>query len=63
MQKYKFNIKFKTKVVTNFQASLERQLQFASLDDNVGEIKQVDFKRIQHSLSCYNDLFRLFFHG
>lgn len=49
--------------VTEFlylEAGLEGQLQLTSLDDNVGKIQQVDFKWIQHALSCDNDLFGLF---
>mmetsp|Transcript_13888 Transcript_13888/g.19296 ORF Transcript_13888/g.19296 Transcript_13888/m.19296 type:complete len:248 (-) Transcript_13888:2958-3701(-) len=46
----------------DLQASLEWQLELAALNDNVGEVKKVDFKRIQHSLSGDNDLLRLLFH-
>ena len=45
----------------NLEACLERQLQFTTLDDNVREVKQMDFKRVEHALSGNNDLLRLFF--
>ena len=42
---------------------MERQLQLAALDDDVGEVEQVHFERIQHALACDDDLLRLFFYG
>lgn len=47
----------------NLHGCLEGQLQLGSLDDNVGEIEQVDFERVQHSLSGDDDLLGLFFDG
>ena len=46
----------------HLHARLERQLQLATLDDDVGEVKQVDLKRIQHALAGDDDLLRLFLH-
>jgi len=40
---------------------LERELQFASFDDDVGEIKQMHLKRIKHALTGHDHLLRLFF--
>jgi len=37
-------------------------LQFRALDDDVGEIEQTHFERIQHSFAGHDDLFGLFFH-
>ena len=42
------------------EASLEGKLKLGSLDDDVGEIEQMDFERIQHSLSGDDDLLGLF---
>lgn len=44
-------------------AGLERQLQLGTLDDDVGEVEQVDLERIEHTLSGDDDLLRLFFDG
>lgn len=38
-------------------------MQLGTLDDDVGEIEQVDLERIQHTLSGDDDLFGLFFDG
>ena len=46
----------------HLHAGLERQLQLATLDDNVREIEQMYLERIQHALSSDNDLLRLLFH-
>jgi len=35
----------------------EGQLQLTSLDDDVREVKQVNLKRVQHTLASHNDLF------
>lgn len=40
---------------------LERELELATLDDNIGEIQQMDFERVQHSFTGDNNLFGLFF--
>ena len=45
----------------HLHARLERQLKLATLDDDVGEIEQVNLERVQHALPCDNDLLRLFF--
>ena len=45
----------------HLHAGLERQLKFAALDDNVREVEQMDFERIQHALARDDDLFRLLF--
>ena len=44
-------------------AGLERQLQLGTLDDDVGEVEQVDLERIEHTLSSDDNLLRLFFDG
>lgn len=41
--------------------SLEGKLEFGSLDDDIGEIKKMDFERIQHTLTGDDNLLRLFF--
>lgn len=46
----------------HLHGSLERQLQFTTLDDDVGEIEQMDLEGVKHTLSGNNDLLRLFFH-
>lgn len=45
----------------HLERSLERQLKFGTLDDDIGEIEQVHFKRVQHTLSSNDDLLGLFF--
>ena len=47
----------------HLHACLEWQLQFASLDDDVGEVEQVDLKGIQHALAGDDDLLGLLFDG
>ena len=47
----------------HLHASLERKLQLATLDDDVGEIEQMDLKRVKHTLSSDDDLLRLLFDG
>jgi len=42
---------------------LEGQLEFTPLDDNIGEIQQVDFERIEHAFTSDDDLFGLFLDG
>ena len=51
--------------VTKFldlETGLERKLKLGALDDNVGEVEQVDLEWIQHTLTGDDDLFRLFLH-
>jgi hypothetical protein len=44
----------------NLQSSLKRQLQLTAFNHNIGEIQQMDFQRVQHSLPCDNNLSGLF---
>ena len=41
---------------------LEWKLEFAALDDNIGEVEEMDFQWIQHALSSDDNLLRLLFH-
>ena len=43
----------------HLHARLERQLKLATLDDDVGEIEQVNLERVQHALPRDDDLLRL----
>ena len=45
----------------HLHACLERQLKLTALDDDVGEVEQVHFERVQHALARDDDLFRLLF--
>jgi hypothetical protein len=45
----------------HLHTGLERQLQLASLDDDVGEIEQMHFKGVEHALAGYDHLLRLLF--
>ena len=47
----------------HLHTGLEWQLQLTTLDDDVGEIEQMNLKRVKHTLSGDNDLLGLFFHG
>ena len=42
---------------------LERELEFAALDDDVREVEQVHLERVQHALTRDDDLLRLFLDG
>ena len=44
------------------ETGLERQLQLGALDDDVGEVEEMYLERIQHSLTCDDDLFGLLLH-
>ena len=48
---------------TNLEAGLEWQLQLRPLDDNVGEVEQVDLQRVQHALPRHDNLLRLLLNG
>ena len=45
----------------DLHARLERQLQLASLDDDVRVIEHVRLQRVEHTFSRHDDLFRLLF--
>ena len=45
----------------DFETSLERQLQLAAFNHDVGEVKQMDLERVKHAFACHNDLLRLLF--
>ena len=45
----------------NLQASLERELQLAALDNDVWEVEAVHLERVQHALARHNYLLWLFF--
>ena len=45
----------------HLHTGLERQLQLASLDDDIGEIKQMYFKRVEHAFAGHDHLLRLLF--
>lgn len=47
----------------HLERSLEGQLQFRSLNDDIREIEQVHLERIEHTLSSDDDLLGLFFDG
>ena len=47
----------------NLHARLERHLKFGTLDDNVGEVQQVNLERIQHALAGDDDLLGLLLDG
>lgn len=51
-----------TECLSNLETGLEGKLQLAALDDNVGEVEEVDLQRVQHALPRHDDLLRLFFH-
>ena len=46
----------------HLHARLERQLELATLDDDVGEVEQMDLERVQHALPRDDDLLRLLFY-
>ncbi len=46
----------------HLEAGLERQLQLAALDHDVGEVQQVDLQWVQHAFPGHDDLFGLFLH-
>lgn len=37
-------------------------MEFTALDDNVGEVEEMDFEGVEHAFSCDNNLFRLLFY-
>jgi len=45
----------------HLHTGLERQLQFTPLDDDIGEIKQMYLKRVEHAFAGHDHLLRLFF--
>ena len=45
----------------HLHARLERQQKLATLDDDVGEIEQVNLERLQHAFPRDDDLLRLLF--
>mmetsp|Transcript_3635 Transcript_3635/g.6371 ORF Transcript_3635/g.6371 Transcript_3635/m.6371 type:complete len:234 (-) Transcript_3635:407-1108(-) len=47
----------------DLHARLERQLQLAALDHDVGEVQQMDFERIEHAFAGDNDLLGLLLDG
>ena len=50
-------------MISNLEAGLEGQLQLRPLDDNVGEVEQVDLERVQHTLPRHDNLLRLLLNG
>ena len=48
--------------MTNLEAGLEWELQFAALDDDVGEVEQVHLQGVQHALTRHDDLLGLLLH-
>jgi hypothetical protein len=44
------------------ETGLEWELEFTALDDDVGEVQQMDLEWVQHALPGHNDLLGLFLH-
>ena len=47
---------------THLEAGLEGELELRALDDDVGEIEEMDLEGVQHSLSGHYDLLGLLLH-
>ena len=45
------------------ETGLEGELELGALDDDVGEVEEMNLERVEHSLARHDDLFRLLLHG
>ena len=47
----------------DLEASLERQLKLTAFNDNVWEVKQVNFERVEHAFASHDNLLGLLLYG
>ena len=48
--------------VVYLETGLEGELELGALDDDVGEVEEMDLERVEHSLARHDDLFGLLLH-